>query len=130
MRCQLDVINIVAADVAEPLGKRLPARKMALEAGPAAVQRMPPHIDDLRVRQNEVNEPDITEILEGLVRKHRSAESSAARGHLQIFFAEGTKFVSCQSCHNAREGPDQSRAEFEPAVDPTFVRFSPRSEER
>src|SRR5688572_14156766 len=57
MRHELYVIAVVPPDLGQVVRKTLPAREMLLEAGQAAAQRMPARIDDLRVRQHQVDEP-------------------------------------------------------------------------
>src|SRR4051812_42147513 len=56
------VIGIMLADIRQAMRKGLARRKAALEAGPAAIERMPPSVDDFRVRQHQMNEADISEI--------------------------------------------------------------------
>jgi hypothetical protein len=73
VRHQLDVVAVVAADVVEAIAEGLPAREVLLEAREAACQRVPPRVDDLRVRQREVDQADVREVVRHLVDEERRA---------------------------------------------------------
>ena len=66
MRHQPRIIGIVLADIRQAVRKGLAGWKAALKAGPAAIKRMPPSVDNSRGRQNEMNESYISEILQSL----------------------------------------------------------------
>ena len=52
MRHQPDIIAVIGADVGETVAEGLPLREMLAEIGKAAIERVPPRIDDLRIRQH------------------------------------------------------------------------------
>ena len=73
MRHQLDVVAVVAADVVEAIGEVLAAREVLLEAREAAAHRVAARIDDLRVRQHQVDQPDVRPVVRHLVDEERRA---------------------------------------------------------
>src|SRR5208283_5257167 len=54
----------------------------------AAAQGMAPRVDDLRVRQNRVNEPDVEAVVRHLVDENRRAALAMYARRRQIAFAE------------------------------------------
>ncbi len=67
MRHQLHVVAVVAADVREVEGEMLAAREMLLEGREAAGQRVAARVHDLRVRQHQVNQAKVREVVRHLV---------------------------------------------------------------
>ena len=56
---QIDIVAVVAAEIREVVGEVLTAGEMLLECREAAAERMPSRVDDLRVRQDQMDEPDV-----------------------------------------------------------------------
>src|SRR5438445_3187451 len=67
MRHQLDVVAVITADVFEAVAETLAAREMLLEIREATGERVPPCIDDPRVRQREMDQAEMREIVRHLV---------------------------------------------------------------
>src|SRR3954471_7474391 len=67
MRHQLDVVPVVAPTVGKIIRKTLTAREELLEVRKAARQWMSAGIDDSRVRQDQMNEPDVGPVVWQLV---------------------------------------------------------------
>jgi hypothetical protein len=88
MRHQLDVVAVVAADVVEPVAEILPARVVLLEVGEAARQRMAARVDDLRVRQGQVDQADVREVVRHLVDEARRAGLAVDARALEVVLAE------------------------------------------
>ena len=61
---------------------------MLLEVGEAAGERRTARIDDLRVRQHQVDQPDVIEVGRHLVDEARPAEHAVRTGLRQIALAE------------------------------------------
>src|SRR5436190_3828916 len=53
---QADVVAIMAADVTQIVRESLATRKIAPKAGPAAIERVPPRVNDFRLRQHQMNQ--------------------------------------------------------------------------
>ena len=68
---QRDIVGVVASDLAEIVAPCLAAGEMLLPRRKARGQRMPPRIDDRRVRQDEVDQPGKGEIVRQLVDEAR-----------------------------------------------------------
>ena len=74
MRHKLHIIGIIMPDIALAVGEALPPCEMLFEVGKAARHRMSARIDDLRIGQDQVNEPDMQPVVgqlvdeEGLIR--------------------------------------------------------------
>src|ERR1043165_1510533 len=60
---EVEGIGVVAADILEAIGEILAAREVLFEIREAAGERMPPHVDDLRAGQNELNQPHMAEVV-------------------------------------------------------------------
>ncbi len=54
---QINVITVVAAEIGEVVREVLAAGEMLLERRKAAAERMPPGVDDFRIRQYQMNQP-------------------------------------------------------------------------
>src|SRR5690606_16697772 len=54
---QPQVIAVIVSEIREVVGPGLPVGEQLLEAGKAARHRVPARVDDLRVRQNQVDQP-------------------------------------------------------------------------
>src|SRR5580700_11681529 len=63
VRHESDVVVVIASEVLEVIGEALPARKVLLEAGEAASERMAPDIDDAGVGQDQLNQSDIETVV-------------------------------------------------------------------
>ena len=89
VRHQLDVVAVVAADVLETVGEGLAGREVLLEAGEAAAERMAPRIDDPRVRQDQLNEAGVREVVRQLVDEERRRALALDPRAAQVLLAEG-----------------------------------------
>src|SRR5271166_297880 len=64
---QLDVGSVIAPDVLEAVGELLAGRKQLFEIAETAGHRLPPCVDNPGVRQHQVHEPDMAEVIRILV---------------------------------------------------------------
>src|SRR5258707_11623734 len=76
---QLNIAPIIAADVLETVRKLLAAREKLLEITEATGHRLAPRVNDLRVRQNEVNEANVAEVIRHFVDEERLPRSKYLR---------------------------------------------------
>src|SRR6202035_6030524 len=88
MRHQRRVVSVISADVLEAVAELLPHREVLLETGQAAGERLAPCIDDLRIRQRHVYQPEMHEIVGHLVDEERGPELAVDARALEILFAE------------------------------------------
>jgi hypothetical protein len=89
---QVDIGPVVLADVFQAVGEFLPFGEELLEAGPAAIHRIAPRIDDLRIGQDQVDQPDMPEIVRHLVREISGALPVDA-GVLDVVLTQGTQLL-------------------------------------
>ena len=61
MRHQIDIAAIVVSNIIEAVGELLTFREELLEARPTTIHRVAPRIDDLRIGQDKVDQPDVAE---------------------------------------------------------------------
>ena len=76
------------AEVAKVVGEVLPPREMLAEVREAAAERMASGIDDLGVRQDQLDEWDEQPVVRQLVDEERTVRPALDGGALQIFLAE------------------------------------------
>ena len=88
VRHELDVVAIEAAHVREVVAEVLAARVVLLEVREAAGQRMAAGVDDLRVRQHEVDHPDVQEVVRHLVDEERAIRLAMDARALDVALAE------------------------------------------
>src|SRR3546814_6303195 len=90
MRHQPHIVAVIGAHVRQIIAERLPLRIMLAEIGPAAVEWMPPRVDDLRIRQDQADqrriEPVVRQLvdIEGLARPalhRRAAQEGRSEEH-------------------------------------------------
>src|SRR4051794_34836639 len=62
VRHELDIVPIVTADFGKIETEAVAVREILLEDGKAAAKRMAPRIDDLRVRKNKMEKPEMMKI--------------------------------------------------------------------
>src|SRR5258705_2176018 len=84
VRHELDVLTVVARDVLDAVGEFLAVREQLLEIAEAARHRFAPGVDDLRIRQDEVDQADVPEIVRHLVDEMRFA-GAVDPGVRQVF---------------------------------------------
>ena len=96
MRHQRHIIGVIAPEFGKVVAESLAAREMLLIGGEAAAQWMAAGIDDLGVRQDEVNQPDMRPIVRHLVDEERPPELALDPGPLEKFAAQRAKFVRAQ----------------------------------
>jgi len=101
---QVHVVTVIAAEVLEAVGKALPAREMLLEHREAAAHRVAPRVDDLCVRQDQVDQADVLPVVRHLVDEERSAGPSLDPGLLEITFAELAQLVRTEPGEDLRVG--------------------------
>ena len=120
---QLDVVAVVAAEVLEVVGKALTARKVLLEAGEAAGERMPPGVDDPRVRQHELNQTHVQPIVGILVYEEGRPGLALHAGRLEVAGAERVHCVAVEpGQHFWKARTCLARARIELMHDPRNVR--------
>ena len=73
MAHQVEIGAVVAGDILGAVGELLPLREQLLEVAEAAGHRLAPGVDDLRVRQHQVDQADVAEIVRHLVDEERLA---------------------------------------------------------
>src|SRR5262245_52881659 len=93
VRHELDIVAIVPADLLEAVGEMLAAREMLLEAGKTAAERVAAGIDDLRVRQRQVDQAYVRPVVRHLVDEVRSAALALNARLLQVLLAERAKIL-------------------------------------
>ena len=64
---------VVAGDVLDAVGELLPEGEQLLEIAEAAGHRIAPRIDDLGIRQDQMNQSEVPEIIRHLVDEARLA---------------------------------------------------------
>ena len=89
MRHELDVVAVVAADVFQAVGEVLAAGEMLFESRKAAAERVAPRIDDLRVRQQQLDQADVREVVRHLVDEEGRVGLALDARLLQILLAQG-----------------------------------------
>ena len=70
---QFDVVGVIAANLSKTVGELLTFREQLLEAGKTAIHGRPSRIDNLCIRQHQVDEPDVAEVIRHLVDKEGRA---------------------------------------------------------
>src|SRR6478735_7790345 len=85
---EIDVVAVVVADIFKAVGKVLTAREMLLEPGKAATERMASRVDDLRIRQDEVNQPDVCKVIGHLIDEERGLSLALDPSLLQVTLAQ------------------------------------------
>jgi hypothetical protein len=98
---ELDVIAVILARIREVVGKFLALCEQLLVAAEATGHRMAARVDYLRVRQNQVYQADVPEVVRHLVDEERCALAMYA-GIVDEFPAEGVEFFVRQLVQNAR----------------------------
>src|SRR5210317_1828481 len=82
------VFQVELAELKQVVGKRLASREQLFETAQTAVQRMAARIDNLRMRQDKLQEAHVREIIGHLVGKARLAKLPVAPGALHEIVAE------------------------------------------
>src|SRR5262249_26847527 len=83
----LDVDPVAAPDVFEAVREFLAVREQLAEVAEAAVHRVAARVDDARIRQDQVDQRSVPEVVRHLVDDARLAGAIDARV-VQVFFAE------------------------------------------
>src|SRR3974390_246460 len=91
VRHQFDAITVVAAKIGKGVGKVLAAGEMLLERREAAAERVPSSVDDLRIRQNQMNQPDVQPIVGHFIDEKRYDRLAINPGGRQIPFAKSAQ---------------------------------------
>ena len=89
---QVHVIGEIAPDLGQPVSELLPLGEQLLEAGKTAIHRRAPGVDDLRIRQDQVDQADVAEIVGHLVDEEGRALPVDGRV-LDVLLAEGLKLI-------------------------------------
>ena len=71
MRHQTHIVSVISADVIEVVSEGLAAREMLAEVREAAAERVPAGVDDLRIRQDELDERHVQPVVRQLVDEER-----------------------------------------------------------
>src|SRR6476646_4729112 len=90
VRHQNHAAGVVPAEIVETIGKLLAAREMVAEIREAARHRIAADLDHFRIWQNEMNEPDMQEIVRHLVHEMRPPLSAVNARTLQILCTQCT----------------------------------------
>ena len=85
--------DVVAGQVFEAVGELLAAREQLLEVAEAAGHRLAPCVDDLRVRQHQVDQADVAIVVRHLVDEERRAAAAVVPRVADVGFAEFPEFV-------------------------------------
>ena len=88
----------------------MPFGEIMFEAGKTAIQWMPPHINDFRLRQHQVDEAGDLKIVGKLVGEERRPGFSQAARRPQILFAKPMKVVTSQALQQHRPVLGTARA--------------------
>ncbi len=91
MRHQRHVVAVVPADIVEAVAEILSPRELLFENREATAERMAAGIDDPRVRQRQVNQSDVHEVVRHLVDEERRARLALHARALQVLLAHRTQ---------------------------------------
>ena len=83
------VLQAILPEVCQIIGKSLSLGVMLPEIADAGVQGVPAGIDDLRLRQDEVEKADGGKIVRHLVDEKRRAFSAVQARVIDVIFAQG-----------------------------------------
>src|ERR1700722_5928349 len=92
---QVEIRPVVPRDVRDAIGELLSVGKQLLEIAEAAGHRFTARVDDPRVRQHQMDETDMPEVIRHLVDEMRLVGSIDPRIR-QVFFAEPQEIVGRQ----------------------------------
>ena len=117
---ELQIGSIVARDILEAVGELLPLREQLLEIAEAARHRLAPRIDDPGVRQHQVDEPQVPEIVGHLVDEERNGAALAAAVDpraVEVLPSERREILRAPTARGradsvSRSDPDRGRAEW------------------
>ena len=93
VRHQPDVIGVKTPEPAQVISDLLSPREMLPEIGDSARQRVPAHVDDLRVRKDEVDERHMQPVVRHLVDEERPRLATMNSHQLEIFLAIGVPLI-------------------------------------
>src|SRR6267142_1187936 len=97
MRHQLDVSAVVPSDVLEAVSELLACGEQLLEVAEAAGHRFATRVDEFRVGQDQVDEPDVAEVVRHLVDEKRLGGAEHPRV-LEVLFP-GSPQLLCAELH-------------------------------
>jgi len=123
MRHQLEVGAVIAGDVFDAVGELLPRGKQLLEVAEAAGHRLAARVDDPGVREHELDQTQMPEIIRHLVDEVGLARAVDARV-LKVFFAKSFAFLGGELCEYARVSgiPRIRLAPLQVLHEPRYVR--------
>ena len=93
---QPQVIGVITPDVIQIVREVLPLREQLLEHREPAGQRLAPGIDDPGIRQDQVNQPDVAEVVGHLVDEMRRARVAVDPGGGDVAVAQRGQFIAGQ----------------------------------
>src|ERR1700681_964113 len=98
---QLDVGAVVPSDVLEAVSELLACSEQLLEVAEAAGHRFATRVDDFRVRQDQVDQAEVPEVVWHLVDEERLARAEHPRV-LEVLLAEGPQLIRAELRQHAR----------------------------
>src|SRR3569833_3084496 len=96
VRHELDVVDVIAADVVEVVAEALAPGEMLFESREAISQRVAPDIDDPRARQHQVDEADMPEVVRHLVDEEWRGWLTLHTGSYEILLTERAQALGSQ----------------------------------
>ena len=85
---QFDVAAVISPEIVEAVRELLPVREQLLEIAEAAGQGVAARIDDLGVRQDQLDEPQVLEVIRHLVDEEGLAGLALDAGVGEVLLAE------------------------------------------
>src|SRR3569833_1114616 len=96
VRHELDVVDVIAADVVEGVAEALAPGEMLFESGEAISQRVAPDIDVPRARLHQVDEADMPEVVRHLVDEEWRGCLTLHTGSYEILLTERAQALGSQ----------------------------------
>src|SRR5262249_49396075 len=88
MRHQRGIGSVIQPDIVQVIGRSLAEREDLLEVRNTACERIPPHVDDLRLWQRGADKSKMMEVGRHLVREMPARQLSVTPASLQILVAQ------------------------------------------
>src|SRR5262249_47498241 len=101
MSHQFEINRVEAGDVLNAVSKVLTAGEQLLQIAEAACHGLASYIDDFRVRQNQVNEANVAEIIRHFIGEEQLVSTIGA-GITQVAFAKRAEFGGREPGKNFR----------------------------
>ena len=101
MSHELEIGPVIAGDILDAIGELLTFRKQLPQVTNTARHGIAAHVDDFGVRQHEMNEPDVAEVVRHFVDEEWLSLTVSARVH-DVAFSEPAEFFGRKFGQNSR----------------------------